>query len=94
MQVNYREAITQRAVFNYTHKKQSGGSGQFGKVQGYIEPLNDEDDEASKYEFENRMIGTDIPSNLIPSVDKGFQEAMSSGTLTGHPVEVRCALSF
>ena len=86
IQVNYREAITKKATFDYTHKKQSGGSGQYGKVQGYIEPIPEAD--KTPYEFISKMIGTDIPSSLIPSVDKGFQEAMVSGTLTGHPVEV------
>lgn len=85
--VNYREAITQRVPFDYTHKKQTGGSGQYGKVEGYLEPMPVDGAEAVRYVFENRLVGTDIPGQLIPSVDKGFQDAMTSGSLTGHPVE-------
>ena len=80
-QVAYREAITQRADFNYTHKKQTGGSGQFGRVAGFIEPLAEED-----YEFVNQIKGGAIPSEFIPSCDKGFKEAVKRGTLIGFPI--------
>jgi elongation factor G len=80
-QVAYRETITQRADFNYTHKKQTGGSGQFGRVAGYIEPFADGD-----YEFANEIRGGVIPNEYIPSVDKGFQEAMKKGPTIGFPI--------
>ena len=80
-QVAYRETISQRAEFNYTHKKQTGGSGQFGRVAGYIEP-NDE----SNYEFVNQIKGGVIPQEYVPSVDKGIQIAMVEGTYIGSPV--------
>ncbi len=80
-QVAYRETISQRAEFNYTHKKQTGGSGQFGRVAGYIEP-----NEESNYEFVNQIKGGVIPNEYIPSVDKGMQIAMEKGTYIGYPV--------
>jgi len=83
--VNFREAITRKATFDYLHKKQSGGAGQFAKVSGYIEPL--EEGSNSKFEFENAIIGMSIPSSFIPACEKGFQEAANSGSLIGHPVE-------
>ncbi|CAM6090305.1 unnamed protein product [Calypogeia fissa] len=84
-QVNFRETITQRAEFDYLHKKQSGGQGQYGRVVGYIEPIPEGSDK--KFEFQNHMIGQAIPSNFIPSIEKGFLEASNSGALIGHPVE-------
>lgn len=84
-QVNFRETITQRAEFDYLHKKQSGGQGQYGRVIGYIEPLPK--DSSTKFEFENMMIGQAIPSGFIPAIEKGFKEASNSGSLIGHPVE-------
>ncbi|CAN6451516.1 unnamed protein product [Victoria cruziana] len=83
--VNFRETITQRAEFDYLHKKQSGGQGQYGRVCGYIEPLPI--DSPTKFEFENMIIGQVIPSNFIPAIEKGFKEASNSGSLIGHPVE-------
>ena len=80
-QVAYREAISQRAEFDYTHKKQTGGSGQFGRVVGYMEPFND-----SPYEFVNQVKGGNIPKEYIPSCDKGFQSALKKGRLIGFPV--------
>ena len=87
-EVAYREAITQRADFNYTHKKQTGGSGQYARVAGYIEPLEQaEGDEQSKdYEFVDEIKGGAIPTEYIPSCDKGFQSAMKKGTQVGFPV--------
>ena len=88
-QVAYRETITQRADFNYTHKKQTGGSGQYGRVAGYIEPCPDQ-----PYEFVNLVKGGAIPAEFIPSCDKGFRAAMQKGNLIGFPiVNVRCVIN-
>ncbi len=80
-QVAYREAIGQRADFNYTHKKQTGGSGQFGRVAGFIEPVTEQD-----YEFVDQIKGGAIPAEFIPSCDKGFKAAIKKGTLIGFPI--------
>ncbi|OZG50135.1 elongation factor G [Bombiscardovia coagulans] len=84
-QVAYRETI-RKAVMNqeYTHKKQTGGSGQFAKVLMNFEPLDTESGET--YEFENVVTGGHITKEFIPSVDAGVQEAMESGILAGFPV--------
>jgi len=92
-QVAYRESISQRADFNYTHKKQTGGSGQFARVAGYIEPLKSNEDEKD-YEFVNQIKGGVIPTEYIPSCDKGFQTAIQKGTQLGFPiVEVRAVIN-
>ncbi|KAD3069240.1 hypothetical protein R6Q59_016716 [Mikania micrantha] len=83
--VNFRETITQRAEFDYLHKKQSGGQGQYGRVCGYMEPIPAGSE--TKFEFENMMIGQAVPSNFIPHIEKGFREAANSGSLIGFPVE-------
>ncbi len=95
-EVAYREAISQRAEFNYTHKKQTGGSGQYARVAGYIEPIvqTDPDEPAKDYEFVNEVKGGAIPTEYIPSCDKGFQSAMKKGTQVGFPViGVRCVVN-
>ena len=75
--VNYKEAITKRGDFNYLHKKQSGGSGQYAKVIGYVEPLDDEEIAAGKdFIFENEVVGTNIPPEFIPSCEKGEYRCM------------------
>ncbi|MCL2380760.1 MAG: elongation factor G [Treponema sp.] len=87
-QVAYRETITSRAEYNYTHKKQTGGSGQYGRVAGYMEPLADVD-----YEFVDNIKGGAIPSEYVPSCDKGFKEAVKKGSLIGFPVvNIRCVI--
>lgn len=85
-QVAYRESIGQAADFDYTHKKQTGGSGQFGKVQGEIKPILDSEGEDDIYRFTSAVVGGRIPKEYIPAVDKGFKEAMKSGSLIGFPV--------
>ncbi len=82
-QVAYRETITKRADFEYTHKKQTGGSGQYGKVCGFIEPLNED---GKNYEFVNDVKGGKIPTEYIPAVDKGFQASLAKGQLIKFPV--------
>lgn len=83
-QVAFRETITRAADYDYTHKKQTGGSGQFGKVMGTMEPM--ELDGESNYEFVNKIVGGAIPKEYIPGVDKGFQAAMAEGRLIGFPI--------
>jgi elongation factor G len=80
-QVAYRETITSRADFDYTHKKQTGGSGQFGRVAGYLEPLDE-----GEYEFVDQIVGGAIPREFISSCDKGFQKSLEKGTLCGAAV--------
>ncbi|GAA1807464.1 MAG: elongation factor G [Actinobacteria bacterium] len=84
-QVAYRETI-RRAVekYDYTHKKQTGGSGQFAKVQIALEPLDTSEGEL--YEFSNKVTGGRVPREYIPSVDAGIQDAMQYGTLAGYPL--------
>ncbi|KAG0277822.1 Elongation factor G, mitochondrial [Linnemannia exigua] len=84
-QVAFREAITDGSKFNYTHKKQSGGSGQYGRVQGYIEPAEIDEDGKDAF-FETRVVGGNIPTNFIPACEKGFREGMQKGFLIGHPI--------
>ncbi len=87
-EVAYRETISQKAEFNYTHKKQTGGSGQFARVAGYIEPLviDENSDDQKTYEFIDQIKGGSIPTEYIPSCDKGFQTAMKKGTQVGFPI--------
>nr|MCR5761151.1 elongation factor G [Sphaerochaetaceae bacterium] len=88
-EVAYREAISQRAEFNYTHKKQTGGSGQYARVAGYIEPIIQEpgsDEEPKDFEFLNEVKGGAIPTEYIPSCEKGFQTAMKKGPQLEFPI--------
>ncbi|CAN8076626.1 unnamed protein product [Agarophyton chilense] len=81
--VNYRETIRSRANFNYTHKKQSGGAGQFAALEGYLEPSED----GVSVEFRNGLIGNNVPPGFLPAIEKGFAEALTEGSLTGHRVQ-------
>jgi elongation factor G len=91
-QVAYRESITKRADIAYTHKKQTGGSGQYAKIGGYMEPLPPDAVEA--YEFVDDIVGGAIPKEFIPACDKGFRESIKKGTLIGFPVVgIRCAIN-
>jgi elongation factor G len=94
-QVAYRETIRKRVEnVEYTHKKQTGGSGQFAKVLIDLEPSHDDgEDSGGGYEFENKVTGGRIPREYIPSVDAGCQEAMEFGVLAGYPmVDVKVTL--
>jgi len=79
--VRYRETITQLAEFDYIHKKQTGGAGQFGRVAGWIEPVPGEE-----FVFENKVTGGSIPTQYIPAVEKGFKECMAKGPKMEYPV--------
>ena len=81
-QVAYREAISRKGEFDYIHKKQTGGSGQYARVIGYLEPIVEGDD----YEFVDQIKGGNIPTEFIPACDKGFQSAMEKGRMIGFPV--------
>jgi elongation factor G len=80
-QVAYRETVTRRAEFNYTHKKQTGGSGQYGRIAGYMEPTDEAD-----FVFENKIKGGAIPTPFIPACEKGFKNCMAKGPKMEFPV--------
>ncbi len=79
--VAYRETITCRADFDYTHKKQTGGAGQYGRVAGYMEPISDQD-----FIFENQVVGGSIPTQFIASCEKGFRRCLAKGPKMAYPV--------
>jgi elongation factor G len=79
--VAYRETITQRADFDYIHKKQTGGAGQFARVAGYLEPVQDED-----FIFESKVVGGAIPTQFIAACEKGFKKAMQKGPKMEFPI--------
>ena len=83
-QVAYRETISKNVDFDYTHKKQTGGAGQFAKVVGSLEPMDQ--NSGKNYEFINKITGGRIPKEYIPAVDKGFVEQMKKGPLIGFPI--------
>ena len=83
-QVAYRETITQRVEDSYTHKKQSGGSGQFGRIDYIIEPL--EDEESTGFEFESKVVGGNVPKEYWPAIEKGFMLSKEKGVLAGFPL--------
>jgi elongation factor G len=85
-QVAYRESITQRVDFSYTHKKQTGGSGQYGRVAGYAEPIPEGDEGDKDFQFVNEVRGGSIPTEYIPAVEKGMRSSLAKGRLIGFPV--------
>eukprot|EP00126_Sphaerothecum_destruens_P005181 Sdes_comp18620_c0_seq2m8799 len=82
--VAFRETLLDSVEFDYTHKKQSGGAGQYGRVIGRLEPLPNS--EYGRNEFVNETIGNNIPPGFIPAIEKGFEEACERGTLIGYPI--------
>jgi elongation factor G len=82
--VSYREAPTSATPFNYKHRKQTGGSGQYAHVVGVMEPLPE--DSPEPFVFENKVTGGRIPSEYIPSVEKGFRDSLAKGPLAGYEV--------
>ncbi|KAJ3227903.1 Elongation factor G, mitochondrial [Clydaea vesicula] len=94
-EVAFRETVRNRTAYNYTHKKQSGGSGQYAKIVGYIESVEKEEleeeetsatDSTQNNIFENSTVGMNVPSNYVPAIEKGFYESCEKGFLSGHPV--------
>ncbi|WP_417308850.1 elongation factor G [Devosia sp.] len=81
-QVAYREAITTRVEHDYTHKKQSGGSGQFARIKFVIEP----NEQGQGFLFESAIVGGNVPKEYIPGVQKGVQSVMGSGPIIGFPI--------
>lgn len=84
-QVAYRETIAAEAPYDYTHKKQTGGSGQFAKTVGAIRPLEPQEDGAV-FKFNNKVVGGRIPKEFIPAVEEGFREQCAKGPLIGFPI--------
>ena len=88
-QVAYRETITKPCDIEYTHKKQSGGAGQFAKVKIRFEPIEG----YNGFEFENTVVGGNVPKEYVPGVEKGLRTAMDAGVIAGYPVTgVKCNL--
>ena len=87
--VSYKETIASKATFDWLHKKQTGGSGQYAKVVGYIEPMTESEikEHGKPNEFKNKCIGTNIPPEYYPSCGKGMADAMVEGALVGCEVE-------
>jgi elongation factor G len=81
--VAYRETITQRAEFNYTHKKQTGGSGQYGRVAGFMEPITEGEED---FIFDNQVRGGSIPTQYIAACEKGFLQCLAKGPKMEFPV--------
>src|SRR5205085_5068433 len=81
-QVAYRETITRKQEIDYTHKKQTGGTGQFARVILEIEP----NEKGAGYEFESKVVGGTVPKEFIPGVEKGLNSVLTSGVLIGFPV--------
>ena len=82
--VSYREAPTKVTPYNYKHRKQTGGSGQYAHVVGTLEPLPE--DSPEQFVFENKVTGGRIPSEYIPSVEKGYRDCLSKGPIAGYEV--------
>ncbi|XP_041375754.1 elongation factor G, mitochondrial-like [Gigantopelta aegis] len=82
--VAFRESMVEPAEFDYVHKKQTGGQGQYGRIIGVMEPLPPE--ENTKIEFSDETAGTNIPKQYVPSIEKGFRKACEKGALSGHKV--------
>ena len=84
--VSYRETPTRKAEFNYKHKKQSGGSGQFAHIVGWIEPIEVDEENEEPFIFEDKIVSGRIPKQYIPAVEKGFRQSVDKGTLAEYPV--------
>jgi elongation factor G len=82
--VSYREAPTREAEYNYKHKKQTGGSGQYAHIVGRLEPLPENTEEP--FEFEEKVVGGRVPKEYIPSVEKGFRQSIAKGPLAEFPI--------
>jgi elongation factor G len=87
--VNYKETINKQQKFDWIHKKQTGGAGQYARVMGYLEPMSEEEmkETGKTFEFDNRCIGTNIPPEYYSSCEKGMEDAMVQGALVGCEVE-------
>ncbi len=81
-QVAYRESVSKKAEIDYTHKKQTGGSGQFARVKLTIEP----NEQGAGYEFVNKVVGGNVPKEYVPGVQKGVQSVIDAGVLAGFPI--------